>query len=290
MGFLKHIFGGFDVAPVPREVGQTAQDMYGYARNLYGQYGRAQGFADRYAPQASDAFGRAAGLTDPAIDFAQEHARDSQGWYRNHIRGLVPQTYGELSAAGSPGRQEYEANRARADFDSAYAGQIGNYNRGLARAGINAGSGVFRHNPLQSALGRAASGNNARFRERMYGEEARRQQLPGLLMGGNKAFADTLGASDAASQQAQYLSGAGVAPASIYGSLLPMGGQYFGALQGAQEGFGNQWNAANSYNQAKAASHKGMWDNITATIGAAVGAGGGGSTASFLTGGAMGGR
>ncbi len=259
-------FGGTNYTPPPPQLTEYAGKVGDLADSVAGLYRQGIGHAQGYVPQIAGAFGRSAGASQAAGNFAQRAAQtDLLGQY-NMANRLGFQSLGELSRAGSAPRQARAANLAEADFNRGYGSAQGQQHRQLARMGVRAGSGMYSMpSSLDQALGRATAGNQARFRERAYGEQQRLNALPLLNSYFGRTVAGLTGAADAYGQQGQRLAGAAGAPALALGQYLPFQQQ---AAQNYGQGFDmfqGGWSADQNYRHMQSAANNKMYGNILET-------------------------
>ncbi len=262
MGFFSDLFGGVDFAPPPPQLGQLAtqaEDLAGNVTELYNTGINSLGqLPSRIRNAYTDAYQEGFGARDFAVQ-NQPHLLQN---YQLSQR-LIPQTLKEIGMAGSADRQRRAAQLAESDFDRSYQSAMGQQDRQLGRMGVRAGSGMYSQPSfLEQSLGRASAGNQARFRERSYGEGVRRQMLPNMQGAYGNTIQGLFGASDAYAQQANYLKQAAGSHASAYAPYLPiaqLGQQMTGNAHQLHTG---TWDSGNQYSAAQAGANNNMYNNV----------------------------
>lgn len=190
MGFLSNLFGGPKPPAPPKEIGQIARKQMGIMDKMTGLGDELIGGAREYAPQLRLLY------TDLANDLKLARERfgglAEQSFDRlEKFDDLQDRMIGELTEAGSPGRQaharELVGERALSDTIRRLRGQsYANAARGMAgQASDPMNNPVVR---AQLQLQAQQAGNQAGYAERLRGEQMRYNFFPQL----NQAYTTAL--------------------------------------------------------------------------------------------------
>lgn len=263
MGFLSNLLGGKKAPPPPTQLRETAESVHGLAK---GQEGRVGDLRDAINPFLRDVLpgyiDNIAGDFGNARDSALALSGDYGAQWDDYGRPIMQQTGAEVLAAGSAGRQEEEARRAREMTLGGVNASLTGYRDSLRRRGVFGNAGNSPHLSVLTGAQIGAAGNEARLRERMSGEALRRAFLPQAQQWGDREmmYDETAAGYGQNALQAEALA-PGMAT-DFYNAETGLASNVGGLFSNAQQMFGHSYNADMTKINADNARRQRIFGNV----------------------------
>lgn len=261
MSWLGNILGGKKAPPPPPELRESARSIFNLAQGQQPRVGKFRGAVNSFLPILSNYSGQ---LQD---DYNRTSARafalgDNYGhlWADGGLPALRMAGQDAI-AAGSPVRQEEEKRRAIEQATAGINSALRAREDQLRRRGNIGGGADSPHLSVLTGAALGATGNEARLRERQYGEAFRRSFAP-IARDFGATGLNYMGQGGAARQMA--FQGARLLPAetgNFFNAETGLASNVGGMFGNAQTAFGNSYKANLMKAQADAARKQAIFNN-----------------------------